>query len=262
MDRTYIQSQHIVERYLSGDLSVREAREFEKFCMDNPDVLNSLPIPVRVKARMARKPGVQEHEENDQAFDPTATDTSIMAAGLDRNDDDDDDDDDAKGSYRGLPTQSNKWAIVFGVALIISLAGAGVLYFQNTQLEKRAAITTRTAKAQALRAPGSMQEYRVVPRRAKPTSPTVRIGSPDPPQLIELHVDLSEGKIQQFLITIDNVDLGRVMQIRRVARDTNGELRIGINSSALIPGDYDIAIEGYNWRGNTTPVGWIRLGLQ
>jgi ribosomal protein L5 len=107
-----------------------------------------------------------------------------------------------------------------------------------------------------------MQEYRVTPRRAKPSSPTLQIGSPDPPQLIELHVDLSEGKIQQFLITIENVELGRVMQIRRVARDTNGELRIGINSSALVPGDYDIAIEGYNWRGSTSPVGWIRLGLR
>jgi len=57
MDRTYIESQHIVQRYLSGDLSVREAREFEKYCAEHPDVLNSLPIPARVKAKMARKPG-------------------------------------------------------------------------------------------------------------------------------------------------------------------------------------------------------------
>ncbi len=31
MDRTYIESQQIVARYLSGDLSVREARQFEKY---------------------------------------------------------------------------------------------------------------------------------------------------------------------------------------------------------------------------------------
>jgi hypothetical protein len=54
MDRTYIESQHIVPRYLSGDLTVREAREFERYCQENPDMLNSLPIPVRVKAKMAR----------------------------------------------------------------------------------------------------------------------------------------------------------------------------------------------------------------
>ena len=56
MDRNYIESEHIVDRYLSGDLTVREAREFEKYCLDHPDVLKSMPIPVRLKARLSRRP--------------------------------------------------------------------------------------------------------------------------------------------------------------------------------------------------------------
>ena len=56
MDRTYIQNEHIVDRYLAGELTVREAREFEKFCLDDPAFLSQLPIPVRLKARLSRKP--------------------------------------------------------------------------------------------------------------------------------------------------------------------------------------------------------------
>ena len=39
MDRKYIENEHIVERYLSGDLTVREARDFEKYCLEHPAVL-------------------------------------------------------------------------------------------------------------------------------------------------------------------------------------------------------------------------------
>ena len=56
MDRKYIEAEHIVDRYLAGDLTVREAREFEKYCLEHPDFLKTLPIPVRLKARLAREP--------------------------------------------------------------------------------------------------------------------------------------------------------------------------------------------------------------
>ena len=56
MDRKYIENEHVVDRYLSGDLTVREARDFEKFCLDNPAYLQALPIPVRLKTRLSRRP--------------------------------------------------------------------------------------------------------------------------------------------------------------------------------------------------------------
>ena len=55
MDRKYIEAEHIVDRYLSGDLTVREAREFEQYCHDHPEALKSMPIPVRLKARLSRR---------------------------------------------------------------------------------------------------------------------------------------------------------------------------------------------------------------
>src|SRR5882757_3685411 len=67
MDREYIKTQRIVERYLSGDLIVREARDFERYCQEHADVLDTLPLPARLKARLAIKP-----------FD--GTDTSVFPA--------------------------------------------------------------------------------------------------------------------------------------------------------------------------------------
>jgi hypothetical protein len=257
MDRTYIESQHIVSRYLTGDLTVREAREFEKYCQENPDMLNSLPIPVRVKAKMARKPGA-ELDVSD--FDPTATDTAILAAGLD--DSDDDDDDRSSSSSRSMSSGSSRWSIVLGIALAVAVAGAGALWVRTGALEKQLVVSQRAVKSLQIRPPGGMQEYRVKPSGAKPSAPTVNIGWPDPPQLIDLRIDMSEGKYNTFLVTIDSVSDGRALQIRRVARDSNGEVRIGLNSSAFGQGDYDLKLEGYTWRGETVPSGWIRLGLK
>jgi hypothetical protein len=257
MDRTYIESQHIVSRYLSGDLTVREAREFEKHCQENPDMLNSLPIPVRVKAKMARKPGA---ELDASGFDPTATDSAILAAGLQEKDDDDNDDD--SSDARGRPADGRRWTVLLGVLLAVAVVGAGALWVRAGALEKQLAVAKTAVKSLQLRPPGGLQEFHVRPVSTKPSSPTVNVGWPDPPQIIDLRIDMSEGKYNTFLITIDSVSDGRALQFRRVARDSNGEVRIGLNSSAFGQGEYDVKLEGYTWRGETVPSGWIRLGLK
>ena len=261
MDRTYIQSQRIVDRYLSGDLSVREAREFEKFCGDNPDILNSLPIPVRVKARMARKPGA---EMVTGEFDPTATDTSIVAAGLEAEDDDDDAAElpPARG-FRGLPQESRRWVVVFGVLFAIATVGAGALWVKLSAAEKQLSVAQRAAKAVQIRAPGDIRTVLTRVVAAQPSSPTLDIGAPSPPQLIELRVDMSEARYNLFQITIDSVEGGRVAQFRRVARDSNREVRLSLNTSAFPGGDYDVQFEGHTGRGDEVRnVGWIRLGMK
>jgi hypothetical protein len=83
-----------------------------------------------------------------------------------------------------------------------------------------------------------------------------------PPQWLDLYINVSEGKYTQFMIRIEKVDEGLVMQLRRVARDSNRELRLALNSSAFGPGDYLLKIDGYNWRGQTEDFGWIRISLQ
>ena len=92
--------------------------------------------------------------------------------------------------------------------------------------------------------------------------PTLDVGWPNPPQWMDIYVDVSEGKYNQFMMTVEKLDGGLVMQLRRVARDSNRELRLNLNSSAFGPGEYLVRIDGYNWRGQTENVGWLMIGLK
>ena len=83
-----------------------------------------------------------------------------------------------------------------------------------------------------------------------------------PAELLDISIDVREGKMTQFQVTIDKADGVRVMQIKRVMRDSNKELRLGLNSSAFGPGDYLVRIDAYNWRGKTEEYGWFMLGLE
>jgi hypothetical protein len=257
MDRTYIESQKIVARYLSGDLSVREARQFEKYCLEHPDLLNSLPIPVRVKTRMARKPG-GELDTDDNAL----SDTSVTAAGLDDSAADDDDRPANPRAWRGGADASRRIVWVLGLALASSVAIMLFSMFSAKDTEKALRAELRAAKAVQLRAAGNVRTVRVTPGKSATGAATVSVGVPDPPQWVELVVDMSEGKYNTFLVTLDDVKRGRVMQVRRVARDSNGEVRVSLNSSAFGTGDYDLKLEGYTWRGETVPMGWIKIDMR
>ena len=50
MDRDFIARNQVVERYLSGRLPLKGATEFERFCRENPDVLDELGLAERVNA--------------------------------------------------------------------------------------------------------------------------------------------------------------------------------------------------------------------
>lgn len=257
MDRTYIESQQIVARYLSGDLTVREARQFEKYCLENPEWVKTQPIPVRLKAKMIRKPG----EELDPAdLESMPSNNAIEAANL--SDDDDDVDDSPPEEYGTMPANARRWIRLLLVMLVLAIGGiVGAIMYAGS-ISQQLSANQKTTKQFHLRAPGTVQEYRVKPVASKPSSPTLNIGWPDSPTMMGLRVDMAEGRYNTFLISIDSTSDGRVMQIRRVARDSNGEVRIDLNSSSFGPGIYDVKFEGYTWRGDTVPAGWIELGLK
>jgi hypothetical protein len=47
--------------------------------------------------------------------------------------------------------------------------------------------------------------------------------------------------------------------VHRITPDSNHELRLSLNSSALGPGEYRIRLQGYTWRGERMDAGWVRL---
>lgn len=259
MDRKYIENEHVVDRYLSGELTVREAREFEKFCLDHPQFLSELPIPVRLKTRLARRP-VDGSETGVFEALPSSATRAMMDAG-----DDGFDPEEAREEMRRSSSGAGaSRAVVIGLlAAVLVATGAAVIYaMQASALTAQLNKSQKELTATQMQAPGSVQKYKVELVRAKPAQATLALGWVTPPQLLELVIDASQGKMTQFQITIDKTDGVRVMQIRRVTRDSNKELRLGLNSSAFGPGDYLVKVEGYNWRGQTDLVGWMMLGLQ
>lgn len=257
MDRKYIDNEHVVERYLSGDLTVREARDFEKYLLEHPALLNELPIPVRLKARLSRRPLEDSETGIFQTIPSTATRAAVEAAeeGFEHEE---------QEQSRSFGSGGVNRGIAFGLllALIGALAVAVFLAMRSNDLEQQLETAKRETRSTQMQAPASVQTYRVEPVRAEPSQPTLQLGWLTPPQLLELHVDVSEGKFTQFQITIDKVNEGRLMQVRRLTRDSNRELRVGLNSSAFGPGEYVVRIDAYNWRGQTQEYGWIRLGLE
>lgn len=259
MDRKYIDNEHIVDRYLSGDLTVREARDFEKYCLEHPDFLSSLPIPVRLKTRLARRPAEGSETGVFDALPSSATRAAMEAV------DDGFDPEEAREEMRRSSGGAGvNRAVLIGLAIAVLIAaGMAIIYaMQASALTEQLKGAKKALTATQMQAPGSVQKYKVQLVGAKPEQPTLAVGWVTPPQLLEITIDASEGKITQFQITIDKTDGVRVMQLRRVMRDSNKELRFGLNSSAFGPGDYLVKVEGYNWRGQTQVIGWMMLGLQ
>lgn len=258
MDRKYIEAEHIVDRYLSGDLTVREAREFEQYCVDHPDALKAMPIPVRLKARLSRRPAQDSETGVFKAIPSSATHAAAEAA------DEGFDVEEEKRQFAGGPGVGGGRAVFIALVLALVAAVAGVIAYavQANSLSKQLRESKRAAAAVQMQAPANVRTYRVQLVRGKPAQATLALGWISPPQLLDVYVDVSEGKYNQFMITIDKADGGRVIQLRRVARDSNRELRFALNSSAFGPGDYLVKVDGYNWRGQTEEVGWLRIGLQ
>lgn len=259
MDRRYIENEHVVDRYLSGDLTVREARDFEKFCLDNPAFLQALPIPVRLKTRLSRRPA-----EGSETGVFEAIPSSSTRAVLEETDDDFDPDEAREEMRRsGFGFAVNR-VLVMGLALaLVIAAGAAVIFgLQVRSLSEQLQGAAKELTSTQMHPPGSVQRYKLQMVKARPEQPTLALGWVTPAQLLDISIDATEGKIQQFQITIDKTDGVRVMQIKRIMRDSNKEVRFSLNSSAFGPGNYLVKVEGYNWRGQTQTVGWMMLGLQ
>jgi hypothetical protein len=259
MDRKYIENEHVVDRYLSGDLTVREARDFEKFCLDNPAFLQALPIPVRLKTRLSRRP-----IEGGETGMFEAIPSSVTRVAMETSDDDFDPEEARREMRRSSSGAGVNRVVVLALLVAVVGAAAAAIIFglQVQSLSEQLQDTRKEMTATQLAPPGSVQRYKLQMVKAKPTRPTFALGWLSPPQLLDISIDASEGKITQYQITVDKSDGVRVMQIKRIMRDSNKEVRFSLNSSAFGPGDYLVKVEGYNWRGQTQEVGWMMLGLK
>jgi hypothetical protein len=101
----------------------------------------------------------------------------------------------------------------------------------------------------------------LLPSRAGATNaPAIVIGG-GAAQLVDFRIDESRSPYKDFRITIDRLDQGRVMVIDNLTKDSNGHLRVAVNSSAFGPGNYLLTIEGLTMRLEPQPDSWVTIGI-
>ena len=231
MDRDFIARNQVVERYLSGRLPLKGATDFERFCRDNPDVLDELGLPERVNAglRLLEASGKPEPWQE------------------------------AKKPFWQKPQ------VTIGLAVVVIGLGTALTFAMNDSAAKAQRINK--LQSQAIERPldpaTSTREIRLLPsREGGSNTPAITIGGGGAAQLADFKIDESRSPYKIFRVTIDRIDQGRVAVISELAKDSNGHLRIALNSSALGPGNYQLTIEGLTWRGDAEPDSWITIGIQ
>ncbi len=229
MDRDFIARNQIVERYLSGRLPVKGATDFEKFCAENPELLDELGLPARVNAglRLLEAAGKPEPwQEAPKRF----WEKPYLAIGL------------------GVAT------LVLAISLAVVASGSSDKTRHITRLEKQV-VDQPLSPATSTRAVRLLPSY-----KGGSNSPAVILGGANA-QLADLKIDVSRSAFRAFRVTIDRIDQGRVAVLNNLAKDSNGHLNIALNTSALGPGNYQLTLEGITWKGEIEPEAWVTIGI-
>jgi hypothetical protein len=229
MDRDFISRNQIVERYIANKLPAKGALDFERYCQEHPELLDELHLAERVHAglRLLEAGGVPQPWEQrpKKVWEKPATFIALAVLAL---------------------------ALAITAAVLanrLSLANA-----------RGVALQTRLA-AQPLDAIAATRTVQLTLNRSGPTRSNAAIIGGGKAELADLKITLNWSKFTQYRVTIDRLDQGRVMVLHNLQRDSNGDLRIALNTSLLGPGSYQLTVEGLTWMGDGVPQGWVTVGV-
>jgi hypothetical protein len=230
MDRDFIARNQIVERYLCGKLPIKGATDFERFCREQPELLDEIGLAERVNAgiRLLEASGKPE-------------------------------------PWREVPKKPwEKPQIVLALGALALLLAIALAIVASANANKSRRITKLNALVleQPLEPAASTRSIRLLPSRTgSSNTPAIIIGG-GTTQLADLRIDMTHSPYRAFRVTIDRIDQGRVAVLHNIMKDSNGHLHLALNSSALGPGTYQFTIEGLTWRGDPEPDAWITIGIQ
>ena len=230
MDRDFIARNQVVERYLSGRLPIKGATDFERFAREHPELLDELGLPERVNAalRLLEASGKPEPwAEPKKAF------------------------------WQKLEIVLGLLGATMALATALAIVASG-----SAQKTRHIAALQQEATERPLDPATSTRDIRLLPSRdGASDTPAIIIGGTEA-QLADFRIDESRSPYRLFRITIDRINQGRVGIIDHLAKDSDGNLRIALNSTALGPGNYQLTIEGLSWQGQPQPDSWVTIGIR
>lgn len=229
MDAAFIERNQIVERYLTGKLPPRGVIDFERWCRENPQLVDSLGLSERINAALKL----------------------LDASGRPE-------------PWAEKPRRFYERALVFFAVLgaaVIGLAIAASMSVRATEAERQVAVLEKRVNERPLLPATSTRPITVEPSRTGPSQRAALTLVGTSGEMADLKVDVSWSRYTNFRVTIDRTNQGRVAVLGNQQRDSNGQLRLALNSSALGPGDYQLVLEGLDWRGNPDPQGWVTFAV-
>ena len=230
-DRKFIEDHKLVERYLESKLPFKGARDLEQWCRANPQYLDELKLSERAH-------------------------TSLKLL-------------EASGQPQDLGEPKLPWwkhiYVLFGliaVSILCLLAFWAVLgkyVLLHSQLEDTRDLMNQGSLIQ----PATEKEVQVAPDRAPGIDRARIVLNRNAPQLLDVHVDLNyTNKLTQFRMFVDKKDQGRALVLNNLFKDSNGELRMTLNSTGLAAGIYNVRIEALPSRGSPIPIAWLILDVR
>ena len=230
-DRQFIEDHKLVERYLENKLPFKGAQDLEAWCRAHPDYLDALKLSERAHASL-----------------------KLL---------------EASGRSQDLREPKAPWwksiyvLIGLGATAFVSLIACWVLVGKYSALQGKLDDTKRVMRQGTLVQPAAERSVAVTPDHA-PGLNRARIKlSSTAPLLMDVHIDLGyTQKLTQFRVVVDKQDQGRALVLNNVLKDSNGELRVTLNSTGLSAGLYTIRIEALPPRGVPLPIGWLTLDVQ
>ncbi|MFO1427050.1 MAG: hypothetical protein U1F11_08760 [Steroidobacteraceae bacterium] len=225
MDREFIEKHQIVERYLTGRLPPKGVADFERVCRENPSLLEELGMAERVQraVRLLENGGQPE-------------------------------------LWQEKPTpwwQKPVVPVAIGVLALALAILAGWLFSRNGDASRRIAALEKAVIDRPLEPAKRRRTLLVIPSRTgQPAKQMFGLGGPLT-EFVDMQVDLSWTPAKSFRVSIDRVDEANVTVLPNVLKDSNGRVRIGLNSSVLGPGLYYMVIDALDWRGQPSPIAWV-----
>lgn len=228
MDKAFIEKNQIIERYLTGKLPFKGVQDFERHCRENPEILEDIRFADAVNKGI-------------QLLEASGTKTGVWQ-----------------------PPKTDWWrhpGLLIGLAVaVLALAvGTSILYGRAKALEAQVATAQKQIRSGTLRPPAAQRTVRIVPDRVASNRIHFTVPAGARSELVELRVDVAFARHNAFRLTIDKRDQARAGTIHNLMRDSNGVLRLQLNTSGLSVGDYKVKVEGVTSRGQLVPVAWFNV---